>query len=93
MISKCIAKDDLISRWGGDEFLVLLKNQNIHQAKKISKNIRLTLAETKKDKFKNVTVSIGLAELHQKTDLEEAINLVDNLMYQAKKPGKNKIAF
>ena len=88
-------KSDLISRWGGEEFVVLLPDTNIDGATIIAEKIRKNIQDlilpinTKKIKF---TISIGVAEFDIKeNDLEASLNRADKALYEAKETGRNKV--
>lgn len=90
-IKENIQRDDVISRWGGDEFLILFKNKSIHEVNKIAEKIRSSFEKMKDEQLIQATTSIGVAEFKEKAPLEEAIIRVDKLMYEAKFSGKNQI--
>ncbi|MGA7193356.1 MAG: GGDEF domain-containing protein [Anaerolineales bacterium] len=86
---------DTIGRWGGDEFLVIL--YNVQDAKDLQsiaaklKNLversRLDLA----DKSLTVTISIGATLLASDDTFDSFIRRADQLMYQSKQSGRNRI--
>lgn len=92
-IKKELKSTDLISRWGGDEFLVLLKNQSIKEIKNRAEKIRLSFKKQQNNKMNFVSLSIGITQFKNKTKLESAIKLVDQAMYQAKSSGKDQVNF
>jgi len=75
-------------RYGGDEFAVLLIGAIRDQALTIGERIRSTIEQSG---FKNITVSIGLAEFNDQWDLEGFVKSADDAMYQAKHSGGNRI--
>ena len=90
-------KSDVVSRWGGEEFVILLPNTDLDGALTIAEKIRVTvenlvlLVEENKDlKF---TVSIGVSTVYSENDLniEASINRADIALYTAKKSGRNKV--
>jgi len=88
---------DVVSRFGGEEFCVVLKNINRYSALDILERIRTTVetyrVEVQKDTFVNFTVSIGAVIHNDEDDLEESINEADMMLYKAKHGGRNKIVF
>jgi len=88
--------EDLVARFGGEEFCVVLKNINRENALKILQrmhskveNFTLPLENGQNIKF---TISIG-AVMHNDDSLDETINLADMLLYKAKKSGRNQVIF
>ncbi|MBU0622558.1 MAG: GGDEF domain-containing protein [Gammaproteobacteria bacterium] len=80
---------DIISRWGGEEFVLLL-HADLEGAKQLGEKIRSAIAT---HQFTNGarTASIGIAIHEQQEQLEETIKRADIAMYRAKKSGKNRV--
>lgn len=85
---------DLICRWGGEEFLLLLPNSDLAHASNLAEKIRTQIAQrmirVNGDEF-GVTVSLGVGEYKQDESLQSLINRVDVALYQAKAQGRNKV--
>jgi diguanylate cyclase (GGDEF)-like protein len=86
---------DVLARYGGDEFIVLLPQTNVQQALQIAERIRESAAainlETEKGIFA-ITLSIGLAEAFSETwdeNIETVIQHADKALYMAKAKGRN----
>lgn len=77
-----VRNQDTVGRWGGEEFVVLLKHADTNEALAIGKRIQEQVRET----LSGVTVSIGVASypMHAAT-AEELTHKADMLMYEAKK--------
>ena len=85
-------KSDVISRIGGEEFIILLPNTDLISAKKYSENLRRIIENSiiKTSDFEfSFTVSLGLTLIEDNDTLEKAISRVDKYLYQAKRNGKN----
>ncbi|MBR1833222.1 MAG: GGDEF domain-containing protein [Ruminiclostridium sp.] len=96
---KIVAKPytELISRFGGDKFVLVLENMNAVEAVKIAEQVRQSI-ETMAQPFGKgiVTVSIGVsgdAELKSKNTYSDLLNEADNQLIIAKKSGRNCIGF
>ena len=78
-------------RWGGEEFMILLENEDAAKAEEIAESIRKTFSETDFAVCGRRTVSIGVtcAKKGEKTDA--VVMRADNALYQAKGTGKNKV--
>ena len=96
-IKNCIRKEDEIIRYGGEEFIVVLKNLNdIEIIKNIAETIRFNIESKSKtdSKLKKCfTISIGAYIYNSKLGLDENIKIVDSLLYAAKNNGRNQTFF
>ncbi len=88
---------DVLARYGGDEFVVLLPQTSVQQALAIAERIRVSVAasrlETDRDAIA-LTLSMGIAEIiHtlQDESVESVIRRADEAMYNAKQAGLNRI--
>ena len=91
-VKKCIGKGDIIGRYGGEEFIVLLPNVSKEKAINIAEKIRNNVEDAKilGDKRK-VTISIGIAmSAYESLNSEEIIERADQALYKAKHEGKNR---
>lgn len=87
--------DAVISRFGGEEFCIILPSLNKNKAGKIADELRKEIEKTKiilRKQETNITVSIGVASFPADTnDADELILKVDKAMYQAKQKGRNRV--
>lgn len=89
-IKSVLRATDLVSRFGGDEFMVALPETDIETAQDVARRIMTTI---EKDPINGCTVSIGIAALTAEADkLELILNRADIALYQAKKDGRNQFA-
>ncbi|WP_124916982.1 tetratricopeptide repeat-containing diguanylate cyclase [Alteromonas flava] len=96
--SKVVRTNDIVSRIGGDEFLVILPRADLHEAKDIAQRLLQEIAELKvnvgADVAIAVTASIGLAnytpEQSQLFDIEALLESADSALYASKRGGKNQ---
>jgi len=85
-----LRKTDLLGRWGGEEFVILLVNASKANAQKIAQKLCQLTARTKIAGL-HLTISLGLIIPKKEKTLAIIINKADKLMYQAKKQGKDKV--
>jgi diguanylate cyclase (GGDEF)-like protein len=95
LIAQTLRETDKVARFGGEEFVVLLREVSEHDAHELAERIRLVIAETAipfDGKELAVTVSIGCAAItgHDR-DIEELIERADRALYAAKAAGRNCI--
>lgn len=91
LMQKNIRSDELLARWGGEEFVLVCRNAPLKQGGKLAEKLR-TLVES--HQFENnikVTVSIGVATLTDGETLDQLFVRADKALYQAKHAGRNQI--
>jgi diguanylate cyclase (GGDEF)-like protein len=89
--------NDIVSRFGGEEFCVVLKNINRYSAAEIYERIRQTVesfeVQIDQETMVRFTISIG-ATIHDfEESFEETLNRADMLLYNAKNEGRNRLIF
>ncbi len=84
---------DIIARWGGEEFIILLPETSIDESLSIAENIRENIAKHYFDAIdQNVTVSLGVNGFTIGSDYRDSfLKGVDIALYQAKNSGKNRV--
>jgi len=96
IIRASIREIDYASRFGGEEFVILLVNTDIDKAVSVAERIR---AGIEKYNFSdiapalNVTVSIGMSNYKSFSSIQETLMSADNKMYSAKDAGRNKVVY
>lgn len=89
-VSSALRADDLLARFGGEEFVILLPNTTLSAARRISRRILDVVRSNiiyndQIHEYKTVTLSIGIAQFREKLTPESIIHLADMAMYEAKK--------
>ncbi len=93
-LKKNLKKDDLIGRWGGEEFIGIFTIGNDYEGTIIADKLRGLIENTEinhgKDQL-HVTLSLGVttATIHDTAD--SIVARADQLMYESKKQGKNRV--
>ncbi|AYC33953.1 GGDEF domain-containing protein [Pseudomonas cavernae] len=90
----CLRKSDILCRWGGEEFIVLLKDTDSHAAYPLAEKLRQQI-EACQFPFAGVDlqikVSLGLTELRADDSLHSLIARADHALYRAKQGGRNRV--
>jgi len=89
-----VRKQDLVARWGGEEFLLMLPQTNLEGAVILANKIRDRILKTNftyQNQKIDITLTKGVSMFRENISAEEAINLADKALYLGKKTGKNKV--
>ena len=87
-------RSDLVFRYGGDEFCIILRNIILDGGNKLANRIRKNINEKEFDcneTIINTSLSIGLVELHDDDNSIKFIERADKLLYEAKNSGRNNV--
>ncbi|WP_395007735.1 diguanylate cyclase [Undibacterium sp.] len=97
---RSLRESDVICRWGGEEFLLLLKNCSLEKATSIAENLRSTIAANDFSRTTDLakgrlslTVSMGVAECKPQESEDSVFERADVALYQAKENGRNSVYF
>ena len=92
LLKSRIRTTDTLSRWGGEEFIIMLPETSISNASIIAEKMRVVISEQEFTKIGKLTASFGVAEvkLEQESN-EQAIINADSALYQAKRNGRNRV--
>jgi diguanylate cyclase (GGDEF)-like protein/PAS domain S-box-containing protein len=95
VVKRCLRETDFAYRYGGEEFTILLPMTTSVEGVVTAERIR---TELKKETFSpapgqdvHMTASIGLAQYNLKEEMKAFVHRVDQLMYQGKKNGKDRV--
>ncbi|MBV7480670.1 sensor domain-containing diguanylate cyclase [Pseudomonas sp. PDM31] len=92
-LQSCLRHCDIVCRWGGEEFIVLLKDTDAETGHEIAEKIRQYVAHQRyayNEHMMQVTVSIGLTALQPDDTLHSLLSRADHGMYRAKQSGRNR---
>ena len=91
-VAECIAhearEEDLIVRYGGEEFLIVIPDTSVEHLKQISARLLTSVQEST-----DVTISAGISIENTQIDIEHLINVADEALYTAKRTGRNRYVF
>jgi diguanylate cyclase (GGDEF)-like protein len=86
-----IRKTSLFSRWGGEEFIILVQSKKIEEAQKIANILRKDISEYHFPKVGRVTCSFGVTEVKSNDNQIDIFHRADKALYKAKENGRNQV--
>ena len=90
-VIQMLTQKDKAYRYGGEEFFIILKDTLKKEALEISENLRKEIEEIKCSPVDKVTVSIGVVEHQPNETIDDVVKRVDDLLYDAKRAGRNRV--
>lgn len=91
LVKKKIRPTDLLARWGGEEFVVLVPEHNLATAFIFADRIRIIVENNDFTIPRKVTCSFGVAEFEKSESLSDFLNRADHALYKAKEAGRNRV--
>jgi len=96
-IMNCARSEDTVSRYGGEEFAVVLPRTALHDAVEVGERIRKTVANKRitnrrsGDELGRITLSTGVAQYVEGESLSDFVQRADRALYMAKRLGRNQV--
>jgi diguanylate cyclase (GGDEF)-like protein len=93
-IVSAVREDDVPARFGGEEFVVLLRNPGMDVAFEVGERVRAAVSELDLEAFgvPGVSVSVGVAvSNHADQPIGDLVELADQALYRAKRAGRNRV--
>jgi diguanylate cyclase (GGDEF)-like protein len=91
ILKSSVRANDIVGRWGGEEFMVLLSKSDAAKAEVVAEKIRNSVMEHDFPEVGNITVSIGVCEVSQELSVLKMIDRADQALYKAKENGRNQV--
>jgi len=91
ILKASIRKTDIVGRWGGDEFLLIIPNSTPEAMMTLAQALKKELASKQSNDFARLASSIGVTLFKKHDTVHSIIVRADKAMYSAKKQGKNSI--
>lgn len=91
LLKKSVREEDVIARWGGEEFVLLLRNTKHSYAQDLAQRLRLTIAQHPFSAGCSLTCSFGITSYITGDDMRSVIDRADQALYHAKSDGRNKV--
>ena len=93
-LNESVRKQDLVARWGGEEFLIILPDTPGESAEHLAESVRQKLERSQYHNGEislNVTASFGVCELESGNTTSQALSDADEALYVAKRQGRNRV--
>lgn len=93
-VSRCIRGSDVLFRYGGEEFVVVLRNTDLRGAALLAERIRLAIEQQKVEcegHLIQLTVSAGVATMAPREEVLSLVQRADKALYHAKANGRNRV--
>ena len=89
---RIIRKDDIIARWGGEEFVIIMLDATLSEATELAKRLKEQLTVTEHKGINQIiTCSYGVTAFSEGDSVKSIIKRADQLLYLAKEYGKNRV--
>ena len=91
LVNSRLRASDIFARWGGDEFIILLPHTAVEQAVNMAERLRELMASHRFNQVGKLSCSFGVAEHETGGSSNTLLKKVDEMLYQAKRQGKNLV--
>lgn len=88
-----VRPEDIVGRWGGEEFAICVVDGDHNQLAKIADGLRSDVENSVRVEGRAVTMSFGVEAIIGSEDLETAIEHADHALYESKNNGRNRVTF
>ncbi len=91
LLRQQIRQSDIVARWGGEEFIILLPDTALTSAITMAEALRQRIEVNPFDAVGNITCSIGVAEFNTIEEADDLLQRADENLYRAKHSGRNRV--
>ncbi len=91
LVKHRLRKSDIFARLGGEEFIILLPDTSLEESYQVAEMLRATIDTETFERVGKVTCSFGITILKEDESADTLLKRVDDLLYQAKEDGRNRI--
>jgi len=94
VMKSAVGNDGIVGRWGGEEFLIVLMNDQLEAILKKANEVCHAVADCRYEGIdKNITITIGLCKYSEQYSMDGTIANADKALYQGKVNGRNQCKF
>lgn len=94
IIVSVVRKQDIVGRWGGEEFILLLPETNLEGGKIAAEKVRRRIDQNEfiyRNKKIHVSITLGVSEISNNKDIDSCIKEADTALYKGKHNGRNRV--
>lgn len=91
VVKLSLRQQDLLGRYGGEEFVILLPATGLAGAEQLAEKVRTSVAVATFPHAQPLSLSIGCVQVRSGESLDAAIERADVCLYQAKRAGRNRV--
>ncbi len=91
LLKSSVRFNDIVGRWGGEEFLIICPQTNESGAQTLAETLRAKIEQQRFATVSNLTCSFGVAEIQQDQTEAQLLVLADEALYRAKTQGRNRV--
>ncbi len=93
LVQKNLREEDILIRWGGEEFIMVVKISTKEDFISIAEGLREKIETTPILQVSNITASFGMTFYKRAEEIKETIQRADEALYTSKQSGRNKVTF
>ncbi|TET87659.1 MAG: GGDEF domain-containing protein [Sulfurovum sp.] len=91
ILTGTLRETEMIVRWGGEEFLIIVPKANAEKIKEIAERLRETIEQKEFNDVGHRTASFGITTFIENDSLDSMVHRADNALYVAKEDGRNRV--
>jgi diguanylate cyclase (GGDEF)-like protein len=91
LLQSQVRQSDLVGRWGGEEFVVLVLQADSVDLAALAGKLRRAVAKADLSNVGTITCSIGVADSQPHDDFDSLLKRADDALYDAKSQGRNRV--
>lgn len=92
VVKESIRENDILIRWGGEEFIVILEIESIEKLRQVAEHIRMKVENNNFTEVNQITCSFGITLHKDNETMDQTIERADKALYSAKNSGRNKVS-
>ncbi len=93
LVKNSLRETDIVGRYGGEEFLIILPNTALEDAKYFANRLKAEVGEHSFEHVSKLTISLGVVEMQNDEKIDGIFKRVDNLLYKSKENGRDQISY